>query len=260
LGGGPLSLDIVEIGNSVMVDEDFENGEVSLGFALAPGSWLLRQTRTKVAGVELPFQPEDEGSRDFHAGPKIACASCHPEGRDDGVVWRFGKVPRRTQSLSGDVTGTAPFHWKGDLPDVETFMDEVMVKRMGRPKPSARQVASMRAFLARIPKLPAPSDLDDRLVGLGRRLFESEEVGCAGCHWGPQFADGSNAAVGTGASFQVPRLVDVSARPPFLHDGCAPTLVERFTEPRCGGGDQHGTTSQLSEDEIAALVEYLRSL
>jgi len=257
---GPLSLDVAVASGTSVVTGVADDGELEVGIARSPDGGVFRQTRTRVAGVKLPFQPVDEGSRDFHAGPGIACASCHPEGRDDGVVWRFGAVQRRTQSLSGDVTGTAPFHWKGDLPDLGAFMNVVMVQRMGRPKPSAQQVASMRDFLARIPKLPAPSDLDRRLALVGQRLFESEAVGCAACHSGPQFADGSDADVGTGESFQVPRLVDVSGRAPYLHDGCAPTLFERFTDPTCGGGDAHGATSQLSKEEIAALVEYLRSL
>jgi len=218
------------------------------------------QTRDLVAGVPLPFLPVDVGSRDFHAGPGMACASCHPEGRDDGITWQFGGVPRRTQSLTGDVTGTAPFHWNGDLDDVKAFMDEVMVTRMARTAPSDEQVDAMTKFLARIPKLPPPPDLDGKTAELGRALFESEEVGCANCHSGPQLTDSSNQDVGTGNLFQVPRLVDVSARGPFLHDGCAATLMDRFLDPSCGGGDAHGATSQLTKEQLGYLVEYLRSL
>jgi cytochrome c peroxidase len=65
--------------------------------------------------------------------------------------------------------------------------------------------------------------------------------------------------VGTGKPFQVPSLKGVGARAPFMHDGCAKTLAERFQAP-CGGGDQHGVTSHLSPAAIADLVAYLESL
>jgi hypothetical protein len=43
-----------------------------------------------------------------------------------------------------------------------------------------------------------------------------------------------------------------------MHDGCAPTLADRFGA--CGGGDRHGHTSQLTADQVADLVAYLDSL
>jgi hypothetical protein len=47
-------------------------------------------------------------------------------------------------------------------------------------------------------------------------------------------------------------------RAPFLHDGRAPTLTDRFGPN--GGGDLHGQTSQLSQSQIADLVNYLETL
>ena len=58
---------------------------------------------------------------------------------------------------------------------------------------------------------------------------------------------------------QVPSLVGVGGRGPWMHDGCAETLYQRFT-PECGGGDEHGKTSHLTPDEISSLVTYLQSL
>ena len=59
---------------------------------------------------------------------------------------------------------------------------------------------------------------------------------------------------------QVPSLLGVGARLPLMHDGCASTLEERFSNTACGGGDKHGTTSKLDAEQLAALVAYLRSL
>ena len=64
--------------------------------------------------------------------------------------------------------------------------------------------------------------------------------------------------VGTGEALQVPSLLGVGARGPWMHDGCASTLKERF-DPACGG-DAHGDTSRLDEEEIDSLVRFLASL
>jgi hypothetical protein len=64
--------------------------------------------------------------------------------------------------------------------------------------------------------------------------------------------------VGTAGIFQVPSLIGVAARAPYLHDGCAPTLLDRFGP--CGGGDRHGFTSNLSQGDLGDLVAYLESL
>jgi cytochrome c peroxidase len=96
-------------------------------------------------------------------------------------------------------------------------------------------------------------------VERGKALFESESVGCASCHSGPRFTNNANADVGTGDVFQVPSLLGVSARAPFMHDGCAPTLRDRFSG-YCGGDDKHGVTSNLTPADLDDLVSYLETL
>ena len=64
--------------------------------------------------------------------------------------------------------------------------------------------------------------------------------------------------VGTGEVLQVPSLVRVAYRAPFIHNGCANTLRDRF-DPACGGA-KHGDVSQLSETEVDDLVAYLETL
>src|SRR6185436_9732784 len=68
----------------------------------------------------------DLGRRLFHAAsdPRIAvdgraCASCHPDGRDDAIVWATPDGPRQTPMLAGRVTGTAPYGWTGNGGDVK---------------------------------------------------------------------------------------------------------------------------------------------
>jgi cytochrome c peroxidase len=101
--------------------------------------------------------------------------------------------------------------------------------------------------------------IDAAAVARGEALFnDSQNVGCVSCHAGNLLTDNATVDVGTGAAFQVPSLRGVIWRAPYLHDGRAPTLTDRFSS--VGGGDQHGLTSKLSADQISDLVAYLGTL
>ena len=202
----------------------------------------------------------DTGTALFHmnSGFGVACASCHPEGREDGRIWQFAGVgPRRTQSFAGGLLETAPFHWNGDMEDLPALVHEVFVSRMGGPQPNRPQMDHFSGWLDRIPAPLAPV-LDSSAVDRGHALFTNAQVGCSGCHNGDRLTNNDSFDVGTGGVFQVPALVGVGARSPFIHNGCATTLRDRFGA--CGGGDVHGRTSQLNDAEVDDLVTYLRSL
>jgi mono/diheme cytochrome c family protein len=205
----------------------------------------------------------DTGHELFHRPPTaqigMACASCHPEGRDDGFVWKFDIGIRRTQSLAGGVLATAPLHWDGALEGFDSLMGEVFSGRMGGPAQSPRRVQAIALWVDSIPLLPASPAPDLNSVERGKALFESESVGCASCHSGPRFTNNASVNVGTGEVFQVPSLRGVSARAPFMHDGCAPTLRDRFSG-NCGGDDKHGVTSNLTPADLDDLVSYLETL
>jgi hypothetical protein len=190
----------------------------------------------------------------------LACASCHPEGREDGHTWLFDIGPRRTQNIGGGVLRSGPLHWDGDLGDFEEMLDEVFVRRMSGPELGKRATSAFARWIDALPMLPTSPAADIDAVARGRALFESEVVGCAKCHNGERLSNEQNADVGTGKAFQVPSLLGVSQRTPLMHDGCAPTLEARFTNPACGGGDKHGVTSHLAATQIADLVAYLETL
>ncbi len=212
--------------------------------------------------MELPGEPRQHtGHQIFHADPGggIACASCHPEGGEDGRTWTFvGIGPRRTQPLRGGVLATAPFHWDGDQTDLGALMADVFVRRMHGPPLQATQTASLGRWLDSLPAPSRPSVTDSASVARGEALFRSAAVGCASCHSGARYTNNLSADVGTGGRFQVPQLVGLAARAPFLHNGCAPTLEARFGA--CGGGDLHGVTSKLTASELADLVAFLKTL
>jgi mono/diheme cytochrome c family protein len=218
------------------------------------------------SGETIPFADaedrSDGGHELFHAvtGALLSCVSCHPEGGDDSHVWNFATIgPRRTQSLRGGLLVTAPFHWDGDMKDLGDLMTQVFSGRMSGPPVDARQVSSIGRWLDARPPLPKSAPADDAAVARGQALFQDATVGCTSCHSGAHFSNNQNENVGTGKDFQVPSLIDVAWRAPYLHTGCAKTLRDRFN-PACGGGDNHGKTSQLTSTELDDLVAYLESL
>ncbi len=200
---------------------------------------------------------EDTGHAIFHsnAGGNIACATCHAEGADDGRTWTFVDLgPRRTPSLRGTTPNTEPFHWAGDMKDLSTLVDHVFVERMSGPKIDKKQVDVLGKFLFTLPaptKVRSLADVPTR----GKDLFDQR---CSSCHAGPLLTNNKTVDVGTGGAFQVPSLVGIAWRAPFIHNGCAQTLFDRF-DPACGGA-AHGDTNDLDKAQLADLVGFLETL
>jgi mono/diheme cytochrome c family protein len=205
----------------------------------------------------------DTGQFIFHAnaGGGLACASCHPEGGEDGRVWNFACAgERRTQSIRGGISATAPFHWDGAETDLSRLMDDVFSGRMAGPKLTADQKTVLQEWIDTIPAMPSTAGLDPAAVARGNALFADPTLACATCHAGSLLTNNLTVDVGTGQAFQVPSLRGVSWRAPFMHDGCAATLADRFGAVACSGGDRHGATSTLTTAQIGDLTAYLQSL
>jgi hypothetical protein len=202
----------------------------------------------------------DTGYELFHrdSGGGIACASCHPEGAEDGTVWRFSDTgERRTQSLEANLRGTAPFHWDGKLGSIGSIMSQVFVERMGGVHQSPARLGALRDWLFALTP-PAPMRAaGDPAVERGRALFES--TGCTDCHSGEHLTNNRAENVGTGEALQVPSLVGIGYRAPFMHTGCAKTLADRF-DPACGGGELHGRVRSLVGQDLTDMIAYLESL
>ena len=246
----------------------FAGGQLT-AVAFTGGGAIIFQTREPAsvqsrdgAGflVALAQDPRgDTGHTVFHStgGAGVACASCHPEGREDGVAWRFfGIGERRTQSLLGGVTNRSPFHWDGDQPTLRHLMADVFSGRMSGPQLTAEQVTAVGHWLDALPELPPVAGVDQERAQRGQALFEDPLLGCQDCHQGPN--GNCNVNVGTGKAFQIPSLSGVAWRTPLLHNGCAVTLMDRFTT--CANGDLHGFTSHLSNTELGDLVAFLETL
>lgn len=197
----------------------------------------------------------------FHTATvaRIACASCHPEAGDDSHTWNFSPLgPRRTQSLRGGLFATAPFHWDGSLPDMSSLMGETFVKRMLGQAISPRLANEVGSWLDAQPRPSRSQALDPQASERGRQLFYDATVACGTCHSGDHLSNNQNVDIGTRGAFQVPSLIGVADRAPYMHDGCAQTLRQRF-DPACGG-DRHGQTSQLTSGQLDDLIVYLETL
>lgn len=191
------------------------------------------------------------------AGAMIACASCHPEGRDDGHVWQLDGNSRRTPSLRGTIAGTAPYHWPGDKQNFVALTDDVYITRMDGAQLASDQVSALQGWVEKIPAPPVPSWVDQNAAQRGKALFTKGSVGCSVCHAGAKLTNNATVDVGTGGSFQVPPLVGVGWRTPLLHDGCAATVADRFG--KCAT-PQHGNIGALTPQNISDLTAYLESL
>jgi mono/diheme cytochrome c family protein len=220
------------------------------------------QRLTRKASIALDLSSmRDTGHDLFHAdvGQGIACASCHGEALDDAHVWNFEMIgPRRTQNMRGGLLGTAPFHWDGDMMSINHLVDEVMTRRMGGFQVMKPFADALGGWIDRQPALTVPAG-DAAAVARGKTLFAAAGTQCSTCHSGKNFTNNESKDVGTGGTFQVPGLLGLSLRAPYMHNGCAATLEGRFVAS-CGGGDKHGVTSNLSASQIGDLVAYLKTL
>jgi mono/diheme cytochrome c family protein len=256
-GGQNQTTAVVFDDNNLLYTFSREPAELAIFLKPQATSPLMRK-----ATIALDLaSARDTGHDLFHAdvGQGLACASCHGEALDDGHVWNFEKIgPRRTQNMRGGLLATAPFHWDGDMVSINHLVDEVMTRRMGGFKVMADYQNALGSWLDRQPALTLPAR-DVAAVDRGKIVFASAGAQCASCHTGKSLTNNESRDVGTGGSFQVPSLLGLALRAPYMHNGCAKTLEERFT-PSCGGGDRHGMTSNLSASQLADLIAYLKTL
>jgi cytochrome c553 len=220
--------------------------------------WILGSTGQTAIALSSATRA-DTGFDIFHAqaGGMIACASCHPEGRDDGHVWILDGDKRRTPSLRGTIAGTAPYHWPGDEPTLNVLVNDVYTVRMDGAPLNTAEMGAITGWVQNVAAPPAPSWVDAASADRGKALFESAAIGCATCHSGAKFTNNLTMDVGTGGAFQVPPLVGVGWRTPLMHDGCATTLADRFGA--CAT-PQHGSTGTLSQQNVSDLIAYLETL
>lgn len=218
----------------------------------------------------------------------VTCAICHPDAKQDGLVWRQGLGPRNSTSMEG-LASTGQLHWSGDRDEVQDF-EHTFQGLMGGtgflispPAELAEQTTGLSAeldaladFVLSLP-FPVPlksAFLDLNAVARGQVIFHRQDTNCTQCHVGNHYTNSSTGAqpppennVGTqvrlddfikSGNYDTPSLRGLAFSSPYLHDGSAATLHEIFTAHNTN--DLHGISSQLSKVELDDLVEFLNSL
>lgn len=219
----------------------------------------------------------------------VSCAICHPDGKQDALVWQQGLGPRNSTSMEGLVSA-GQLHWSGDRDEVHDF-EHTFQGLMGgsgfllnppaeldlTPRTSvSAELDGLSDFLLSLP-FPSPLKpqfLDSDAVARGEIVFNRSDTKCTQCHVGPNYTNSAKGTtpppennVGTQIrlddfikpnAYDTPSLRGLAFSAPYLHDGSAGSLREVFTLHNFN--ILHGTTSQLSEVEIDDLIEFLRSL
>lgn len=209
----------------------------------------------------------EQGRRLFYAandprvvvsGAGLSCSTCHFEGRNDGLTWPVDSGIRQTPSLAGPVSLSAPFTWTGNVATVAEECRITSQERLGGADITDGELDALAAFV------DFTRDVDHPLRGAtsaaivrGRELFARADVDCASCHLGPRFTDHEAHDLFGLTGVDTQSLVGIAASAPYLHDGSAATLRDVLELSRTGA---MGDTSALSEDELADLEAYLRSL
>jgi mono/diheme cytochrome c family protein len=187
-----------------------------------------------------------------------ACASCHPDGREDGLTWPTPFGARQTPMLAGRlVDTTAPFGWHGDADTVAKHLTQTF-KRLGGRGLTGTDLEDLIAYCNEMatPPREAAEEPPADLAARGRELFFADSVGCAQCHKGGADSDGARHGVGSGVDLDTPSLRYVAGTAPYFHDGRYASL-EELLEATQG---KMGWATNMSKDDLAALEAYLRTL
>lgn len=237
---------------SLSLDADRRNPKVAVGPSLAAS----RLSELALKGEQL-----------FHTGgdPRIssrgalACASCHPEGRADGLSWRIEGHTLQTPFLAGGrVFGTHPFKWDGKDRDIKTSLRNT-VRRLGGGGITPDDAKALVAFFATLPRPRAPTVKSPEAVKRGDRLFHSRRLGCSSCHSGPKLTNGHSYELSDVlGKVDTPSLIGIASSAPYYHDGSAANLRALLREK----GTVHGMGSleKLRDGEVDDLVAFLETL
>lgn len=197
-------------------------------------------------------------STQVSAGGALACASCHPDGRADGLSWRIDKQELQTPVLIGRVAGTHPYKWDGGDVDIKASLTGTM-KRLGGTGLKPEQTDALTAYLEALPGPQTPTR-DTQTVARGAKLFDSAELGCRSCHDGAKYTDNTKHEFKTATLplADTPSLIGLAAGAPYYHDGSAATL-ESLLRDR---GRVHGMaeTAKLDDKQVADLIAFLETL
>ncbi len=196
-----------------------------------------------------------------------SCASCHPgNARVDGLNWDLLNDgignPKNTSSLLYSHQ-TPPAMVTGVRADAETAVRAGM-KYIQFVTRSEEELKAIDEYLRDLKPVPSPYLVEGTLsksAVRGKVVFD--KAGCGHCHSGAlgtnmkQYDVGTGTGKDKGIKFDTPSLNELWRTAPYLNNGCAATVKDVLT--RYNIDDKHGRTSQLSQQEIDDLAEFLLS-
>ena len=214
------------------------------------------------------------GEIDFHDATLsyqhwLACSTCHPEARADGLNWDLLNDgignPKNTRSLLQAET-RGPMMSQGVRSDFHSAVQAGFRFILFR-EPQGTEVRDVEAYLTSLRPEPSPYRRPDGQLSerarQGKSLFLSPGVGCSHCHTGPYFTDlklhdvGTRGPIDNTGLFVTPPLIEAWRTPPYLHDGRAVIILELLTI--FNKNDKHGNTSKLSKAQSEDLAEFVLS-
>lgn len=218
-------------------------------------------------GRKLFHKTDDERvSRDGRA-----CASCHPDGREDALTWSTPDGPRQTIMLAGRLTASAPFGWFGSHSNLKEHVSETFKRLNGSGLADAPgSFDEFDALIAYVGSMRGPAlegarvkPGQEALASRGKELFFDEKQGCASCHVGGAGTDARKHDVSStgvfeakASGFDTPSLRFISGTAPYFHDGRYETLEDLLA----GSDTTMGHTLQLSRQDVVALSAYMETL
>jgi len=198
-----------------------------------------------------------------------SCASCHPDGRTDGMNWDLmndGVGNFKSTKSMILAYKTPPMMAEGVRPTAEAAVRSGLKHILFASRPE-EEAAAIDAYLKSLRPVPSPYLVGGRLspaAWRGKRLFESDEIGCHKCHPAPLYTDLKMHDVGTKSKYELadrydtPTLIEVWRTAPYLHDGRYLTIKELIAEGK--HGKSRGRVEELSEQQIDDLAEFVLSL
>ncbi|MDO4586580.1 MAG: c-type cytochrome [Planctomycetia bacterium] len=199
-----------------------------------------------------------------------SCASCHPDARTDALNWDLLNDGtgnhKNAKSLLFSVQ-TPPAMWHGVRETAEYAIRTGFRYILFAERPEDEYL-KIDAYIKAMQPLQSPYLVNGELsesAKRGKELFESERIGCLKCHFGEFYTDLKMHDVGSKApeydhmdEFDTPTLREVWRTSPYMHDGRYVDMRDVFKEGN--HGDVYGDISEMTDQEIDDLVEYVMSL
>lgn len=228
--------------------------------------------RSVALGSTVPLTAARRGEMAFYDANRCfqnwqSCASCHPDGRADGLNWDLlndgiGNPKNNRSLLHADKRQPVM-----SLGGRETSRQAVHAgfKAIQFAQISDDENACVLEYLKGLKPVPSPHLVGGQLSSSaqrGREIFSS--AGCEKCHSGEHYTDlkgydlGYGKGPDKGKPFITTPLQEVWRTAPYLHDGRAATMRDVFTI--FNKNDRHGVTSNLTAEQLDDLVAYVLSL